>query len=184
MKNQLQQDILTLLLRKGPMSTADICDELKVYGYGGVKNWDEYKIHVSKNISKMKEKNMVTGIDRPNPGTKPLRIWSAAPFNPAEIVEHDPEPDAFANAEASHEAVTAIPPEHYTEMASDVAEIELPSETAILEQDQHHEMQFCISPITLIDAMMMVDRVGITNDQVGVYLRGMIAAERLHGITE
>jgi len=165
--NAREQDIIHLLIQNGPMTSAQLQDCLtnKLYGY----NLEVEQI--SKIASKMKSSGLLTGEDRPNPGTKPVRYWSL------------PEP-------VTEESLA-------TEMDSDIAEIEQGewSDAKTFECEQAPEIPapnydprtvaFVKRPMSAAKILREFANLGMEDDRaMGVFMDGIAAAERHHGIAE
>jgi hypothetical protein len=192
--NALQLDIIETIKRHGPMTTAEICEYLEPLGYGGLGSYEDYKRHIGKTISKMKSEGHVTGKERPNPGTKPLMYWGLpGSENLGDWAYHGKE------RLVTHESVTAVPPENYAEMASDVVEAEQAGEwsdskTFECQPEQAPEIPepdydpstvaFPKRPMTLTDALMLFGRKDLEGQYMSAFLQGIAAAERFHGIAE
>jgi hypothetical protein len=128
--------------------------------------------HISKTASKMKSNGLLTSTERPNPGTKPVTYW--------------------ALPEVVNQQMT-------TEMASDVAEVELappPSplvDFLIAEAERIPEIpapDYEPSTVAFPKRAMSVSQAMQEyadmdyDDPLGAFLAGIAAAERFHGIAE
>jgi hypothetical protein len=171
--NALQQDIINTIRKHGASRTVEICEDLIPLGYGGAMSFDDFKTWIGKTISKMKAEGHVIGEDRPNPGTKPVRYWSL------------PEP-------VTEESLA-------TEMDSDIAEIEQgewsDAKTFEHKPDQHQEIPapnydprtvaFVKRPMSAAKILREFANLGMEDDRaMGVFMDGIAAAERHHGIAE
>lgn len=167
--NPREYDITNLIRRHGPMTSAELQGHLTHPHYG-------YNLEVeqiSKIASKMKSHGLLTGEDRPNPGTKPVRYWAL------------PEP-------VSEESLV-------TEIESDMAEIEqgewIDAKTFECKPEQAEEMPkpdyepstvaFRKSPMSAAKILREFANLGMEDDRaMGVFMDGIAAAERHHGIAE
>jgi hypothetical protein len=169
--NAREQDIIHLLIQNGPMTSAQLQDCLtnKLYGY----NLEVEQI--SKIASKMKSHGLLTGEDRPNPGTKPVRYWAL----PVPVAEES----------------------LVTEMASDITEIEQgewsDAKTFECQPEQAPEIPapdydpstvaFVLhkKPMSAAKILREFANLGMEDDRaMGVFINGIAAAERHHGIAE
>jgi hypothetical protein len=165
--NARELDIHTLISAHGPLTSAQLQDYLTQPRYG-------YNLEVeqiSKIASKMKSHGLLTGEDRPNPGTKPVRYW--------------------ALPEVVNQQMT-------TEMASDVAEVEQgvwsDEKTFECEPEQAPEIPapnydprtvaFVKRPMSASMAISEFREAGFSRDDLAVFMSGIAAAERHHGIAE
>lgn len=159
--NALQQDIINIIRRNYSITTADICDKLEPLGYGGNMSFDDFKRHIGKTISKMRAEGHVTGEDRPNPGTKPIRYWMLpeAEEMASDVVEVETHPDSRTYSE------------HY---------LESPPKPDY----DPRTVAFPKRPMSANRAISEFRIAGFSRDDMAVFMAGIAAAERHHGITE
>ena len=186
--NPLQQDIISIISRHGPLRTVDICSHLEPLGYGGNMSYEQFKEYVGKIVSKMKAEHKVASEKRPFPKSKPITYWALPPVVNQEMTTG-----------VSHESVTAVPPEHYTEFEADKAKLARgewsDAKTFECEPEQAEEMPkpdydprtvaFPKSPMSAVKILREFANLGFEDDRaMGVFMDGIAAAERHHGIAE
>jgi hypothetical protein len=167
--NAREQDIISIIKRHGPMTSAGLQAWLTMPALGYNLEIEQ----ISKIASKMKSNGLLTGEDRPNPGTKPVRYWAL------------PEP-------VTEESLT-------TEMASDVAEVEQgewsDAKTFECEPGQAPEIPepdydpssvaFPKSPMSATEILAEFADSGLEQAyMLQAFIVGIARAERHHGIAE
>lgn len=169
--NAREQDIISIIKRHGPMTSAGLQAWLTMPALGYNLEIEQ----ISKIASKMKSNGLLTGEDRPNPGTKPVRYWSL--------------PEQVVNDQMT------------TEMASDVAEVEQgewsDAKTFECDPEQAQEIPapdyepssvaFVLhkKPMSAAKILREFANLGMEDDRaMGVFMDGIAAAERHHGIAE
>ena len=158
--NARELDIHTLISAHGPLTSAQLQEYLTQPRYG-------YNLEVeqiSKIASKMKSNGLLTGEDRPNPGTKPVRYWAL--------------PEPVVNDQMT------------TEMESDIAEIEQGewSDSKTFEaapECTEWKKLLPSKPMSAAKILREFANLGFEDDRaLGAYMDGIAAAERHHGIAE
>jgi hypothetical protein len=158
--NAREQDIISIIKRHGPMTSAGLQVWLTMPALGYNLEIEQ----ISKIASKMKSNGLLVGEDRPNPGTKPVRYWSL------------PEP--------STEEYSA------TEMASDIAEVQQGewSDAKTFESTPEcteWKKLLPSKPMSAAKILREFANLGMEDDRaMGVFMEGIAAAERYHGIAE
>jgi hypothetical protein len=166
--NAREQDIIYLIDRHGSMTSAQLQDYLTAPRYG-------YNLEVeqiSKIASKMKSNGLLVGEDRPNPGTKPVRYWSLpeAAEMASDVAEVEQSPETYRDTWTN-------PPS---------AEVEFKAAPVIPEPDyEPATVAFRKSPMSAAKILREFANLGMEDDRaMGVFMDGIAAAERHHGIAE
>ena len=163
--NQSYKDIITIIQRRGPITTGEVCEHLEPLGYGGGMKWQDYRDTIAKQLGYLKSKGDLIGEDRPQPKGKPLRFWSLAESQPEEMASD------VAEVEAVTEECSATVQENLA------VETTTPEPVSV-ELRVSHQPRLAIDAI--MDAYLADDLNG--NDAFFVFAAGVDFAEKHHGI--
>ncbi len=210
--NAFQKDIINLIKRHGPMTSAQLQDRLNIPEFG----YNFELEHVSKTASKMKSNGLLTGEDRPNPGTKPVRYWALQPvaevekgeWSDAKTFECQPE----QAAEVGITDFVSLGKEDFTQVEkgawSDAKTFECQPEQVeevgitdcvIIDKEHFTHTQpvqpgydpslvppvMPSKPMSSAKILREFANLGFDDDRaMGAFMEGIAAAERYHGIAE
>jgi hypothetical protein len=198
--NPREQDIFNLINIHGPLTSAQLQEYMTEPRLG-------YNIEVkeiTKIVSKMKSKGLLSGKERPNPGTKPMMYWGL----PEAAGAKQDLGDFVIYQDSQTYSEPVVNPDFTTEMASDVAEVEQaqpPAPSPLVdcliaeaEREPELEIQFNATtentawkrllpskPMSAAKIQREFANCGFEDDRpLGAFLDGIAAAERHHGISE
>jgi hypothetical protein len=165
--NVREQDIISIIKRHGPMTSAGLQAWLTMPALG--YNLDVEQI--SKIASKMKSNGLLVGEDRPNPGTKPVRYWALP-----EPVVNDQMTTESDHSEDGLEMVEQSPKEKMNDFLLD----------KLKEKECTEWKQLLPSkPMSAAKILREFANLGFEDDRaMGAFMDGIAAAERHHGIAE